>query len=274
MINPLQMQSIGFTARRTIQNKPVQSTDKQSEQEKSKNNGYKYALYGMSLVALGTTAGMIYFARRNVRLNKDIFRGISEGNTSSTPRPKFYEQTTTPLPFNPNEGYKPPTVAKPKWEITSTRDVDASRRTPTTPVTRPVVTGILPSINKNLGEYLKTCEKGKINPEKVDEILTKAVGEQNVTERPFRTSRLHPRGRVKKYQAPDGKTYVLETHEVLSNNVTRVYIEGPKSEMHAYLFPDGTFRQNSFREKEAHFTTTSKGKRWMEKSRYLNNGAR
>lgn len=219
------------------QNKPNHIVETQKETK----NGYKYALGGMSLITLGTTAGMIYFARQNAKLGKNIVSTISE--TSKAIEEKVAPQVTEKI-----------TTQKPSK--------------------KPVVQGILKQISRDLSEYLKKCQDNKVNPEKIDEILTKAVGEENVYERPFRATPLHPRGRVKQYTSPNGRIYVLETHEVLGKNVTRLYMQDPDKHLRAYLFPDGTFRLNSFKSEEAHFTTTAKGKRWMEKSRFLNNGAK
>lgn len=213
----------------------------QSVQKETKSDFYKYALGGMSLITLGTTAGMIYFARQNTKIGKNLVSKISE--TSKTIEEKVTPQVT-------------------------------DKKTVPKPVKKGVVQGIIRDISKELQEYLKTCKDRKINPEKVDEILTKAVGEGNVYERPFTATPLHPRGRIKQYTSPNGRIYVLETHEVLGKNVTRLYMQDKDKHLRAYLFPDGTFRLNSYKSEEAHFITTAKGKRWMEKSKFLNNVAK
>lgn len=236
MVNPFLSKSTGLF-NPIPQNNTIKPAKPQSEEHKQKTDYSRYAIEGLSLIALGTTAGMIYFARQNAKLGKNIVSKISE--TSKTIEEKVAPQVTETTPK---------------------------------PAKKAVVQGIIRDISKDLQEYLKTCKDGKINPEKVDEILTRAVGEENVYERPFKATPLHPRGRVKQYTSPNGRVYVLETHEVLGKNVTRLYMHDKDKHLRAYLFPDGTFRLNSFKSEESHFITTAKGKRWMEKSRFLNNG--
>ena len=41
--------------------------------------------------------------------------------------------------------------------------------------------------------------------------------------------------------------------------------------LRAYLFPDGTFRLNSYAMSDAHFITSHKGKAWIDKSDFNSN---
>ena len=110
----------------------------------------------------------------------------------------------------------------------------------------------------------------KINPEALDEILTKIIGEENVKERPFKPMECMSKGRVKEYSAPNGRIYVLETR--LHNEegyITRLYLTHRDRDLRAYLYPDGSFRLNSYAMRNSHFETTAKGKRWMENSPFL-----
>lgn len=103
----------------------------------------------------------------------------------------------------------------------------------------------------------------------MDEILTKAVGKDNVIERPFLENGNIGIGRVKEYVSPNGKIYVLESHNCSAGNVTRLYMQNEDKHLRAYLHPDGTFRLNSYSNENSHFNTTAKGKRWMERSKFL-----
>lgn len=243
MISSLLANSIGISEPH-FQDNIAKHTNIQTKQDEHKRGYSKYAIGGLSLITLGTTAGMIYFARQNIKLNKKIIESA-----------KSIQESTLPKIIN--------TAKSPEVIETTTK-----------PTKQSLVQGILRQISKDLNEYLKKCQDNKVNPEKIDEILTKAVGEENVYERPFKSTPLHPRGRVKQYTSPNGRVYVLETHEVLGKNVTRLYMHDKDKNLRAYLFPDGTFRLNSFKSEESHFITTAKGKRWMEKSRFLNNGAK
>ena len=110
----------------------------------------------------------------------------------------------------------------------------------------------------------------KINPEALDEILTRTVGKENVKERPFKPAECMSRGRVKEYKASNGRVYILETHlHKEEGYVTRLYLAHRDRDLRAYLHPDGSFRLNSYGMSLSHFETTAKGKRWMENSPFL-----
>ena len=135
-----------------------------------------------------------------------------------------------------------------------------------------VVPGIIRQISVGIKDYMKKCgidkNNNKINPEALDEILTKAVGENNVKERPYQANGVKDAiGRIKEYASPNGKIYVLESHSSPKGVVTRLYMQDKDKHLRAYLHADGTFRLNSYTSDEAHFATTAKGKRWMEKAK-------
>ena len=173
---------------------------------------------------------------------------------------------------------------KPKWNaITTMHVLKPAKETKKTD--KPVnwrerqkssfIPGIIKQISADIKEYMQKSgidkKNNKINPEKLDEILTKAVGEDKVTERPFKENGEYGVGRIKEYLSPNGKVYVLEAHESSNGIITRLYMTEKDKHLRAYLHSDGTFRLNSYTTKDSHFETTAKGKRWMEKSKFLTN---
>lgn len=134
----------------------------------------------------------------------------------------------------------------------------------------------IPEICSQIRVYMQKMgidyKNQKINPEGLDEILTNIVGKENVAERPYLENGLITRGRVKCYYVSENTKFVLETHPAPNENaITRLYIANEDKNMRAYLFPDATFRINSWGMNLAHFDTTAKGKRWMDASRFHKN---
>ena len=232
------------------------------------NNRDKCVMAGLSLVALSTTAGLIYYAGRTKSLKKEIevlkkplttLQGVEDGSAH-----------IVTAEVNP--------VKKEGVEhlisdgLTSLEQDVAELNKPQEAVNNKkrgrVVKGIIRKISVDLKEYLKTCQNNRVNPEKLDEILTNAVGESNVVERAFVTNEAHKKGRVKHFHSPNGRVYVLEAHDSPTGNVTRLYMFDKDKNLRAYLFPDGTFRLNSYATSDAHFLTSRKGKAWIDKSEF------
>ena len=268
------------TKQPTSQAKEVSKTaDSQKNREKL------YAGLGLSLVTLSTIGGILYFTKRGHARVKHL------GPTTQTSElfPQYGENTTT-FVYMAN-GAKNQTVhARPEWEALisgyaeksyegTLNDVSkATKKPPTEKSARherrenEVIPGIIRQISTSIKDYMRKCgidkTNNKVNPEALDEILTNAVGEGNVKERPYLENGIKSKGRVKEYKSPNGRVYVLEAHDSPNGVVTRLYMHDKDKHLRAYLHADGTFRLNSYTSQEAHFDTTAKGKRWMENSKF------
>lgn len=269
----------------------------------SKKNSKLKTAVEISLLSVGTVAGIYYFAKH------PIFKKNPTGNingkfydygdfSGALKQPQTFESTKTEAV---NDVFASSThKTKPTWNAVTTKytseantygqsvtteAADAPKNieklTPKTDNNTPkenskeVVPGIIRQISKDIKEYILKCgiskNNNKINPAALDEILTKAVGEKKVKERPYIENKKVAKGRVKEYYSPNGKVYVLETHDSPKGVVTRLYMHEKDKHLRAYLHADGTFRLNAYTSEEAHFSTTAKGVRWMESSKFLTN---
>ena len=231
------------------------------------NNRDKCVMAGLSLVALSTTAGLIYYAGRTKSLKKEIEVLKKPLTTLQGAEECSAHVVTAEVNSVKKEGVEHlisegSSLEQHVTELNKTQEalsVNNKKR-------GRVVKGSIRKISVDLKEYLKTCQNNRVNPEKLDEILTNAVGESNVVERAFVTNEAHKKGRVKHFHSPNGRVYVLEAHDSPTGNVTRLYMFDKDKNLRAYLFPDGTFRLNSYAMSDAHFITSHKGKAWIDKS--------
>lgn len=252
---------------------------------------------------LGSTAGILYCLRKNEKLVARKLSKLSNEQKVSNRQSKniFSGKTTETRKGLTSENvffsFNYTSDTKPKWYAVKTCVSDEfvttsskiSSHDKKTDTNKCVIKGIIADISEDIKRYMRVSsidhKNNVINPERLDEILTAAVGKDNIVERPYVTSvqrrdgkvirsRNYARGRVKQYKSPNGKVYVLEAHEAQRGIVTRLYMYDKDKHLRAYLFPDGSFRLNSFRLSDAHFRTSNKGIRWMESSPFLNISAK
>ncbi len=250
-------------------------------QNKSKEG--LYAGVGLSLVTLGTLGGIYYFAKHGNAKIKTFSNGPS---TQTMADIQQYAQNNATFIYM-SDGFKSQTMqSKPRWNALvsgftqsveeesgnvkkqknkSPKDWRQARKDE-------VIPGIIRQISVGIKDYIKRCgidkNNNKVNPKELDDILTKAVGTDKVKERPYLENGIKGRGRVKEYLSPNGRVYVLESHDSPKGVVTRLYMHDKDKNLRAYLHADGTFRLNSYTSDEAHFSTTAKGKRWMDESKF------
>ena len=251
-----------------------------AKQEKANKIGTKQVLpmtmISLSAISLGTLAGIFYFARRgSFRLKPSEF----VSNKTYGEIPEYYSSKVEFAIAEPNSATT--MDIKPKWNALTTVYKDelsteskkaAAPNNKKGPKKNEVIPGIIKQVSIDIKDYIKKCgidkNNNKVNPEVLDEILTKAVGGEHIIERPYTENGIKGRGRVKEYTSPNGRVYVLETHDSPKGIITRLYMHDKDKHLRAYLHADGTFRLNSYTSAEAHFDTTAKGKRWMEKSKF------
>lgn len=250
---------------------------------KNKSKEKLYAGVGLSLVTLGTLGGIYYFAKHGSPKIKTYSNGATTKTMGNMPQ---YNENSTSFLYLSSDVEHRTLDAKPRWnavvggftegledrEKQRVKDSFQSNFNWRKRRKDEVVPGIIRQVSVGIKDYIKRCgidkNNNKVNPKELDDILTQAVGTDKVTERPYLENGIKGKGRVKEYLSPNGRVYVLESHDSPKGIITRLYMQDKDKHLRAYLHADGTFRLNSYTSDEAHFSTTAKGKRWMEDSKF------
>jgi len=138
-------------------------------------------------------------------------------------------------------------------------------------------------LEARIKSYINTIKKHDgstdfVDPNKLDEILTKFVGKNNVVEETFKPNGRIPIGRKKIYIINEREKLVLECHskENAEGYVTRLFdiidpVNGnlqsrKKFPLRSYLMPDGSFTEYVHYNPKAHLDSGNFGLNWINQS--------